>query len=402
MGTESNTLTDREALEHLVVDNDDLLELEELIGRFNIFDALGIARVEIRHSNFLAWLLDPAESHGQGSIFLKAVLMDLFKQAPVDKRPLSPVDLDGLELRGVQVRREWRGIDVLITSRNPEFAVAVENKIESGEHGNQLARYEGTIEQEFPDLPAQNRVFVFLTPEGEEASSEHWVPYSYGDLHRVLGRCCRANQGAIGQEVRVFLDHYLHLIRSQSMDDPRIDELCKRIYSNHRQALQLIYDRVGPVEGGLLEDVEQLLRKGDVPWHVINRTARRIVLVPPAWSEWLPPIGRHGDDKRLWIVWNVFCHRGQYKLGLEVWDTTDHDVRMKVIKAMCDEAQFGCRTFFLTPETKWNRVSMIKVAAWEEEDELDRDKVLDTLKKKLAEQLKRLERLPDVLRSILG
>jgi len=92
MGTESNTLTDREALEHLVVDNDDLLELEELIGRFNIFDALGIARVEIRHSNFLAWLLDPAESHGQGSIFLKAVLMDLFKQAPVDKRPLSPVD----------------------------------------------------------------------------------------------------------------------------------------------------------------------------------------------------------------------------------------------------------------------------------------------------------------------
>lgn len=90
------------------------------------------------------------------------------------------------------------------------------------------------------------------------------------------------------------------------------------------------------------------------------------------------------------------------KLGLEVCDTTDHDVRMKVIRAMCDEPQFGCRTFFLTPETKWNRVSMIKVAAWEDEDELDRDKVLDTLKKKLAEQLKRLEKLPDVLRSILG
>jgi len=52
------------------------------------------------------------------------------------------------------------------------------------------------------------------------------------------------------------------------MDDPRIDELCNRIYSNHRQALQLIYDRIGPVEGGLLEDIEQLLRKGDVPWHV--------------------------------------------------------------------------------------------------------------------------------------
>ncbi|MCI0365648.1 MAG: PD-(D/E)XK nuclease family protein [Phycisphaerales bacterium] len=46
-----------EALEKFVVDNDDLLALEERIGRFNIFDSLGIARAEIRHSNFLAWLV---------------------------------------------------------------------------------------------------------------------------------------------------------------------------------------------------------------------------------------------------------------------------------------------------------------------------------------------------------
>ena len=32
-----------EALERFVVENDDLLALESLIGRFNIFDALGIA-----------------------------------------------------------------------------------------------------------------------------------------------------------------------------------------------------------------------------------------------------------------------------------------------------------------------------------------------------------------------
>src|SRR5437868_5497016 len=47
------------ALESFVVDNDDLLALEARIGRFNIFDALGIARVEIRHSNFFAFILDP-------------------------------------------------------------------------------------------------------------------------------------------------------------------------------------------------------------------------------------------------------------------------------------------------------------------------------------------------------
>ena len=90
-----------EALERFVVENDDLLQLESHIGRFNIFDALGITRVEIRHSNFLAFILDPAESHGQGQLFLRAVLMDFLKNATLELRPLSPIDLDGTDLRGV-------------------------------------------------------------------------------------------------------------------------------------------------------------------------------------------------------------------------------------------------------------------------------------------------------------
>src|SRR5438093_9756984 len=117
-----------EALERFVVENDDLLQLESHIGRFNIFDALGITRVEIRHSNFLAFILDPAESHGQGQLFLKAVLMDLLKNAPAELRPLSPIDLDGTDLRGVEVKREWKNIDLLITSKEPRFAVVVEHK----------------------------------------------------------------------------------------------------------------------------------------------------------------------------------------------------------------------------------------------------------------------------------
>src|SRR2546427_2783702 len=110
-----------EALERFVVENDDLLQLESHIGRFNIFDALNIARAEIRHSNFLAFILDPAESHGQGQLFLKAILMDLLKEAPAKLRPLSPIELDGTDLRGVEVKREWGHIDLLITCRQPRF-----------------------------------------------------------------------------------------------------------------------------------------------------------------------------------------------------------------------------------------------------------------------------------------
>jgi len=110
-----------QALERFVVENDELLELEERIGRFNIFDALRIDRAEIRHSNFLAWLLDPNESHGQGGLFLRAILMDLFKSARENgfPCPVSPIELDGEDLRGVEVRREWKHIDLVLLNNAP-------------------------------------------------------------------------------------------------------------------------------------------------------------------------------------------------------------------------------------------------------------------------------------------
>jgi hypothetical protein len=207
--------TDLEALERFVVDNDELQQLEEAIGRFNIFDSLGIARVEIRHSNFLAWLLDPAESHGLGSLFLKAILMDLLRQAPIDKRPLSPIDLDGGELKGVEIRREWQNIDLLIACHEPHFVIAIENKIDSGEHSDQLKRYK---EQMLSDKPAKP-MFVFLTREGKEPTDTDWVKYSYADIHRVLERAKRLYATSIGDDVRMFLEHYLNLIRGRFMDN---------------------------------------------------------------------------------------------------------------------------------------------------------------------------------------
>src|SRR5205807_8955815 len=118
----------QKALERFVVENDDLLALESRIGKFNIFDALSLTHAEIRHSNFLAFILDPAESHGQGQLFLKAVLMDLLKQAPLERRPLSPIALDGTDLRGVKINREWKHTDLLIRCQEPPFVVVIENK----------------------------------------------------------------------------------------------------------------------------------------------------------------------------------------------------------------------------------------------------------------------------------
>ena len=54
------------ALEDFVVGNPELEELEALLSQFNLFEAIGAVRMEVRHSDFLAFLLDPAQKHGLG------------------------------------------------------------------------------------------------------------------------------------------------------------------------------------------------------------------------------------------------------------------------------------------------------------------------------------------------
>ena len=61
-------------LDKFLVDNAELEELSAKLAIFNIFNVLRIKDVEIRHSNVVAWLLDPLGSHGLGQAFLRRVI----------------------------------------------------------------------------------------------------------------------------------------------------------------------------------------------------------------------------------------------------------------------------------------------------------------------------------------
>jgi PD-(D/E)XK nuclease superfamily len=273
-------------LERFVIENEELLQLEQRIGRFNIFDSLGIVRTEIRHSNFLAWLLDPNDSHGQGSLFLNAILMDLLRQSPLPLRPFSPIELDGAEMRGVKVRREYRNIDILIECDEPRFVVAIENKIDSREHSDQLSRYKKTIKELFGAVPA---LFVYLTREGEEPSDGDWTPYTYRDIHQTLHRVRAANERSIGVDVLTFLDHYLDLVGSRLMDDPNIDDLCQMIYKNHRRAIDLIIERIGPSGSEAVIAIADEI-KNSPSWKLLNSGPSYVRAIPIAWDKLLPPL----------------------------------------------------------------------------------------------------------------
>lgn len=114
-------------------------ELEKRIEKFNIFTALKLDNTEIRHSNFLAWLMNPRESHNIGDYFLKIFLELSMKDYIQDNRiEINPVDILGARYWDCEIRREYKNIDILIINPDNKFLCVLENKIWSGEHDEQL------------------------------------------------------------------------------------------------------------------------------------------------------------------------------------------------------------------------------------------------------------------------
>lgn len=333
-------MTDLEALDHFVCENDELIELEQRIGRFSIFDALGIVEVEIRHSNFLAWLLNPSESHGQGSIFLKSVLMDLLRQMDLKSRPLSPVELEAEQLLNVDIRREWQRIDMLITCSSPEFVIAVENKIRSGEHSNQLDRYQETVREAFRGCEP---MLVFLTPDGTEPSLSNWVPYTYRDLYRVLRRTVEQYATAMNDDVRAFIEHYLRLIGSRLMNDPKIEELCRMIYRNHRQAIDLIVEHGQDRPGDVLPAVAEWVKENSDRFHFGAQSKKEVSFVPRPWMAAVPAIASATGNPEMWPPETLVCiilrNEGERcRLSVLVREATDADLRQRTVERLTEES----------------------------------------------------------------
>lgn len=390
------------ALDRFVAENEELSKLEEHIGRLNIFDALRISRAELRHSNFLAWLLSPTESHGQGDLFLRAILMDVLRAAREQgiQRPVSAVELDGADLRGVRVQREWNDIDLLVTCADPSFAFVFENKVDSGEHGRQLARYQESVKETFPNVPRQ---LVFLTIRGDEASEPEWVSYTYADIHRTLSRVRRTQAGSLGTDVLVFLDHYLNMLESRFMDNPQIAELCRKIYANHRRAVDLIFEHI-PTEGDeIVVCARRWLESRASDWIIRKSGTKYINAVPKCWVGTLCDIdgSMHANAPcdiyvtlELWADADKpnFCAR------VEVGPSNDTQIRQAILLALT-RPEVGFKMQRKKAGNQWTRLDAETLLQWTPEDRPTEDAVVTKLAGYFNSRTEKLRAVPEIVQS---
>lgn len=326
--------------------------------------------------------------------------MDLLKNAPPESRPLSPIELDGADLRGVEIKREWKNIDLLIRCQIPSFVVVIENKIDSGEHSDQLGRYQRTMTEHYPDA---RPLFVYLTVSGEEPSDDAWVPYSYEGIHGALSRVRQTYRNAIGDDVLAFLDHYLDLIGTRFMDNPKIDELCQRIYKNHRQALDLIWERVGTPESGVIAKAANALQD-DERWTVLWQIANQLNFMPKGWLDWSLPIGTEYEDERVWLILKFRLDGGEISTWLELQGIEDMPKRSQIVEFLLSEAPkcgFKAQQARKRTGTRYTRISAREpVLEWAQGDEPEARAIRTAVRKKLDELHPRLEKLASVLKPL--
>ncbi len=233
--------SDRKALEAFVVDNRDLERLEDLLSQFNIFEAIGAVWQELRHSDFLAFLLDPQENHGLGDVFLKRLLQKIWVDVDRSTIPISPIDLDMWSLDEIFVRREWQNIDILLEDETHQLAIIIENKIGTGEHSDQLERYYQQVCHLHSNW--KNIFGLYLTPDGEQPSHRAYLPINYELVCTLLENLANSRASTLGTDVLTAIKHYTQMLRRHIVENTEIDELCLRIYQKHRRALDLIYER---------------------------------------------------------------------------------------------------------------------------------------------------------------
>jgi Fe-S cluster biosynthesis and repair protein YggX len=229
---------DKELLEDLVLDND-LDRLKALTSGFNIFESIGAVRREVRHSDFLSFLLNPSENHGLYDSFLKSFLFSVTKFNKVSCS-LSPIDIDLMDLAEIEIRREWENIDILFLSEKEKFICAIENKVDSSEHSNQLIRYESIIDVNFTGY---KKLLIFLTLDCENPEdNQRWMVFCYRQIHEILTSILNKTSSNMGHDISILLRHYSEMINRHLMSENEIAELSRKIYQRHKRALDIIFE----------------------------------------------------------------------------------------------------------------------------------------------------------------
>lgn len=257
-------IDEKKCLKNLLEDMDDIEErLSKWTGKANIFQILKLSKNEIRHSNFLAFLFAPNETHNLSDEFFKMFLKRYIDSNDDTKAAINYFDALLNSYEDLIVYRENKNIDILLVSEKNKIVVCIENKILSSESGGQLNKYQRYIERNYSNY---KKIFVFLTPDGNEPTNPIWGIVTYKDIVEILEQLMQKN--SMEKKVYYLIKDYVDILRRDVGMDDEIKEIVRKIYQQHKEALDLIFenipDNLSLMSELYIEALEQIAKENEI------------------------------------------------------------------------------------------------------------------------------------------
>lgn len=151
---------------------------------YNIFQILNLTRNEVRtHSAFLAHMLNPKASHGQGVLFLRSFLQ-MCQRIDADFPDIPNFDKPKYWLVSTEESTMFGRLDIVIQNPLEGFLCVIENKIDALEGKDQLSRYSEWLEKTENIISYPLHALCYLTIRGSlslTAGNHRYFPLSYKD-----------------------------------------------------------------------------------------------------------------------------------------------------------------------------------------------------------------------------
>ena len=258
-------------------DDQDFRTISRRMSEFNLFEAVGAVNGELRHSNFLAYLLSPGRPHGLGPEPLRRFLRLALDRGNASAG-IGRIELMVADLADALVHRERDNMDLIIEIDELKLVVLVENKIHAKAGRGQLKRYREILEAQYPD---HRRILIFLTPAGHEPDDPAYQSVSYSSLADELDIV--ADDIPAGQPIGLIMRQYVDMLRKNIVEDTKLRALAAKLYERHSPALDFIFQS-RPRPAGLIDHVAEMVRvRQDLSVYADTMTALRFA--PDVWSD---------------------------------------------------------------------------------------------------------------------
>ena len=285
------SLADEREVSRLALHSENLLDTLSNLGHAiaeesEQLDALdriapGLYATEEFHSRIISWLVDPMAHHRQAAHFIAALLKATMAQPRLLNADWSAAQV--IQERRSEVDGRLGYLDILVLDRSHQNLIAIENKVFSQEHSNQLTRYRRALADDYPDFA---RHHIFLSPAGlspkQVCDREHWCPAGYSVIHNAVQEVLEI--GVAEPNANALLQIYATTIRRNVMPETSIDLQARCIYLEHREAL----DRIFANKPNWVDETKPILREAVAKhpfWKLDNETAQFVRFRAADWDE---------------------------------------------------------------------------------------------------------------------